>query len=342
MEWLIIFFGGLLIGLTLGLTGSGGSILTVPVLVYLIGHPEKVAIAESMLIVGAIALVTVIPYAKSGETDWGRVLYFGIPGILGAFLGKVAGDQIDGSILLIIFGGIVLASATLMLMGRTRSLEVEAEERSIESASPNAMSLTAQVSIIGQGLIVGFVTGLVGVGGGFLIVPALVLLGKLSMRRAVGTSLAIICLNAASGFMFQIPRLQKSLRDPDVEITLNSLFATAAIFVLIGIAGSLIGRHLSTKINQQRLRKGFACFLLVMGALILAKEIQQQTTEASTPTLGVTVSTSLQHIATLQQAPTYEAEWCLPSWSTSSVFRLPPIQNGNFLMGSLRLEENSE
>ena len=119
MAWLFLILGGLLIGLTLGLTGSGGSILTVPVLVYLVGHPDKVAIAESMLIVGAIAIATVIPYAKAGETDWIRVLGFGLPGILGTLLGKFASDQIDGSLLLIIFGGIVLGSAAWMLRGKT-------------------------------------------------------------------------------------------------------------------------------------------------------------------------------------------------------------------------------
>ena len=291
MEWLIIFFGGLLIGLTLGLTGSGGSILTVPVLVYLIGHPDKIAIAESMLIVGSIALVTVIPYARSGETDWSKVFFFGIPGILGAFLGKLAGDLIDGSVLLMIFGGIVLVSATFMLIGRGRPVELTTEEVSSDSlSSSTGPQMKSVVSVVSQGLLVGFVTGLVGVGGGFLIVPALVLLGKLPMRRAVGTSLAIICLNAASGFVFQIPRLQQTLQDPSVEITLNRLLATTAIFILIGIAGSLVGRRLSTKINQQRLRKVFAWFLLVMGVLILAKEIQRQSTDAPTSPTGVVAS----------------------------------------------------
>lgn len=338
MEWLVIFFGGLLIGLTLGLTGSGGSILTVPVLVYLVGHPDKVAIAESMLIVGAIALVTVIPYARSGETDWGRVLYFGVPGILGAFLGKIAGDHIEGSILLMIFGGIVLASATLMLVGKSRPVEANMDGASRDDAKPHAApSIQTVLSIIGQGIAVGFVTGLVGVGGGFLIVPALVLLGKLPMRRAVGTSLAIISLNAASGFFFQIPRLQQTLRDPDLELSSTSLASTIMVFILIGIGGSFVGRRLSTKVNQNRLRKGFACFLLLMGALILAKEIQRHQTETSTGEVATLVEPCLQHPQTTSRGAGTRLQ-------TSSNPSLPsPLSpwRGTLAVSSLLLEENS-
>lgn len=340
MEWLVIFFGGLLIGLTLGLTGSGGSILTVPVLVYLVGHPDKVAIAESMLIVGAIALVTVIPYARSGETDWGRVLYFGIPGVLGAFLGKLAGDHIDGSILLMIFGGIVLASATLMLLGKGRPVEANKGKASCDAAQPDAgPNLQTLLSVMGQGIAVGFVTGLVGVGGGFLIVPALVLLGKLPMRRAVGTSLAIIALNAASGFFFQIPRLQQTLRDPHMELSLSALASTIMVFILIGIGGSFVGRRLSTKINQNRLRKGFACFLLVMGVLILAKEIQRQQTETSTsPTeVATSVESRSQHPPTTSRG----AQTWLQPLSKPSLASTPSPWRRTLAVGSLLLEENA-
>ncbi len=275
MAWLFLILGGLLIGLTLGLTGSGGSILTVPVLVYLVGHPDKVAIAESMLIVGAIAIATVIPYAKAGETDWILVLGFGLPGILGTLLGKFASDQIDGSLLLIIFGGIVLGSAAWMLRGKTGDVapDDQTAPETLQSATKKEASRII-FATIGQGVGVGFMTGLIGVGGGFLIVPALVLFAKLPMRRAVGTSLAIISINSTSGFLFQFPRLQQALATPNSTFTLNQLIATTLIFVSIGIAGSFWGRKLSSNINQAKLRRGFAVFLLFMGSLILLIELQ--------------------------------------------------------------------
>lgn len=185
MIWALI--GALLIGLSLGLLGSGGSILTVPVLVYLLEQPEKVAIAGSLAIVGAIAAVGSLPYARQYQVDWRSVAWFGIPGMAGTWLGALASQWIPGAAQLALFAVVMLLAA--WLMARPPGLE------------PRSMDQRAAWKIIIDGLAVGLLTGLVGVGGGFLIVPALVLLGGLGMRVAVGTSLVIIALKSTTGLI---------------------------------------------------------------------------------------------------------------------------------------------
>lgn len=243
--------GAVLIGLTLGLLGSGGSILTVPALVYLAGSPAKVAIAESLAIVGAIAAVGALPYARRRAVDWRSVLFFGVPGLGGTYGGAALSAFVPGALQLTLFAGVMLLAAVLMFRGRA-GLEGEHEGQA-------AWKLAA------QGVLVGSMTGLLGVGGGFLIVPALVLLGGLPMRLAVGTSLAIIALNAAAGFAKHLDVLGSS--DLGVDWGLIGLFAA------VGIAGSLVGSRVSRLVPQAALRRGFAVFLVLMGGFILWQEI---------------------------------------------------------------------
>src|SRR5699024_8447281 len=157
--------------------GSGGSILTVPLLIYLVGEQEKVAIAESLGIVGAISVAGFIPYALKKRVDWQSVILFGIPGMAGAYLGAFASHYVSSSFQLLLFSS-VMQGASIMMSREERS------RGSKEEGSSIAWWLIAL-----EGLAVGVLTGLVGVGGGFIIVPALVLLGGLSMHMAVGTSL---------------------------------------------------------------------------------------------------------------------------------------------------------
>ena len=245
MAWL----GALCIGLSLGLLGSGGSILTVPVLVFLVGEPEKVAIAESLAIVGAIALIGAGPYATRRLVDWRSVAVFGAPGIVGAYLGAAASRYVSGTTQLTLFGIVMLGAAVLMLRPPKLS------DADIERA-PRA---TWKIAV--DGLLVGAVTGLVGVGGGFLIVPALVLLGGLPMHRAVGTSLVIIALKSASGFVKYLDVLADLQLSVDVGLI--------AMFVVLGSAGSFLGNWLAARTPQARLREGFAVFLVVMGVFVL-------------------------------------------------------------------------
>jgi len=177
--------GALAIGLSLGLLGSGGSILTVPVLHYLVGQPEKLAIGGSLMVVGLIAAAACIPYAVGRQVDWRSVAWFGVPGMAGAWLGASLAHWVPGPVQLALFAAVMLISAWRMLSGGLAGATREEPRR---------------LAVLAGGTGVGVLSGLVGVGGGFLIVPALVLLAGVPMVDAVGTSLAIIALNAFTGF----------------------------------------------------------------------------------------------------------------------------------------------
>lgn len=247
---LYALLGAIVVGLTLGLLGSGGSILTIPVLVYLAGESSKVAIAESLAIVGLIALVGAMPYARHREVSWQSVLLFGGPGLAGAYLGATLARWVPGAAQLTLFGAVMLAAAVVMFRGRPET-----------STRPPRGGW--RVALTGLG--VGVMTGLVGVGGGFMIVPALVLLVGLPMRTAVGTSLSIIVLNSASGFAKYLDVLDASGQVVDVRLI--------GIFAGFGIVGSLVGQRVGRRVPQAQLRRGFAVFLVVMGVFILWREL---------------------------------------------------------------------
>lgn len=250
----LAILGALIIGLTLGLLGSGGSILTVPVLVYVLGHNGKVAIAESLAIVGGIALAGMLPYARARQVDWRSVVFFGLPGMAGTYGGAWLAKFISGPAQLVIFGGVMLAAAGMMF----RKARGSASPPTDEHKHP-----LWQVMV--EGAAVGVMTGVVGVGGGFLIVPALVILGRLPMRLAVGTSLAVISLNSGIGFLKYLGALQ------DLQLAVD--WHTIAVFLAVGVIGSLVGNVLGARMNQQVLRKVFAVFLVAMGLFVVAREV---------------------------------------------------------------------
>ena len=252
MPYLIL--GGLVVGLSLGLLGSGGSILTVPVLVYLAGHAEKTAIAEALAIVGIIAAVGCLPYARAGLVHWRSVVFFGGPGMIGTWLGAVVSRFVPGSLQLVMFGVVILVASWRMFRGRIPDLPADTTSRSA-------------LKIIPEGLLLGILTGFVGVGGGFLIVPALVLMGKLPMRQAIGTSLVVIALNAITGFLKHLDILS--------GLGLGVDWPTIGVFAVVGMAGSLAGHRIGGSLNQRQLRTGFASVLVVMGLLILVHEAPQ-------------------------------------------------------------------
>lgn len=245
------WLGALLVGLVLGLLGSGGSILTVPVLVYLVGEPNKLAIAESLGIVTLISLVGALPFAYKKQVDWRSVGLFGVPGMVGAYLGAYLSKFVPGTFQLALFAGVMLLAAILMFR-RTHPDPDETEPR-------------AYRKVMLDGLGVGVLTGLVGVGGGFLIVPALVLLGGLSMHLAIGTSLCIIALKSISGFAKYIDVLG--------EAGLSIHWNLVLIFSLIGIVGSFVGGRIGAYVPQARLKRGFAVFLVLMGVVILGQNV---------------------------------------------------------------------
>ncbi len=245
--------GAIAIGLSLGLLGSGGSILTVPVLVYLLGQPEKLAIAGSLAIVGAIAAAGSLPYIRSRLVNWRAVVLFGAPGMAGTYIGAWLAAFVSGAFQLTLFAGVMLAASVLML----RPINLD------KAASQTAAAPRAVWKITLDGLIVGIITGLVGVGGGFLVVPALVLLGGLSMRQAVGTSLVIIALKSFSGFYKYLDVLAVEGLDLDWQII--------GLVTVLGIAGSFAGSLIGNLVPQDKLKKGFGIFLIIMGGYILFK-----------------------------------------------------------------------
>lgn len=247
---ILSWIGALLVGLSLGLMGSGGSILTVPVLVYLAGEQEKVAIAESLGIVGAISLAGFIPYALKKQVHWKSVILFGLPGMAGTYGGAIIAGYVSGTFQLLLFAAIMIIAAAMMFHDKK------------EAEGSGGLSIQhAWWKIALEGLAVGVLTGLVGVGGGFLIVPALVLLGGLPMHLAIGTSLIIIAMKSFSGFFKYIDVLD------NLDLSMN--WDLILIFSLIGAAGSFVGKTIGTKISNKGLKQGFALFLVLMGSYII-------------------------------------------------------------------------
>lgn len=248
--------GALVVGLSLGIFGSGGSILTVPVLIYLLQHADKVAIAESLGIVGAIALIGAVPYAYDRLVSWRTALLFGAPGMAGTFTGAWIGGFVPGHVQLIVFGAVMgVAAVSMWRRGGGSADSVQESETSHGWAAAH---------LAAQGFGVGALTGFVGVGGGFLIVPALVLVARLPMRRAVATSLVVIAMNAGVGLLKYHHALTDAGASPAWDVM--------AVFVVIGALGTFVGRGVQSRINQRALQRGFGVFLIVMAGLVLARE----------------------------------------------------------------------
>ncbi|GGB56028.1 sulfite exporter TauE/SafE family protein [Deinococcus soli (ex Cha et al. 2016)] len=248
---ILAWIGAALIGLSLGLLGSGGSILTVPVLVYLVGEDSKLAIAESLAIVGGISLFGAIPYALKRQIDWRSVLYFGVPGVTGTYLGAALSVYLSGVVQLLLFAAVMLLASIMMFRPA--------------AAGAGPAHARSPLKIAAEGLGVGVLTGLVGVGGGFLIIPALVLLGGLPMSLAVGTSLLIIAAKSFAGFYKYLHVLQ--------EQNLTVHWNLILIFTTIGIAGSFLGARVGKNVSNDALKRGFASFLVVMGLYVLATNV---------------------------------------------------------------------
>lgn len=239
-----------LVAVSLGLLGGGGSILTVPILTYVVGMGPREAIAASLFIVGVTSAVSVLKHARGERVRWVTGAIFGAAGMVGAFAGGIAGGYIPGTVLMVLFAVMMVATATAMIRGRRGPAGGKV---------PQALPLGR---VIGDGLLVGTATGLVGAGGGFLIVPALNLLGGLPMAIAVGTSLLVIAMKSfagLAGYLFS------------VELQWPIVLA----FTAVAISGSFVGAALAGRIPEKALRKGFGYFVLAMGAIVLVQEIPQ-------------------------------------------------------------------
>jgi uncharacterized membrane protein YfcA len=239
----LALLGALAIGVSLGLLGSGGSILTVPVLVFLAEQPEKLAIGGSLGIVGTVAAAGAAQYAWHRLVDWRSVLFVGFPAMAGSYLGAWVSQFVSGRIQLLTFAAIAAVAAFRMLRARDSS------DR-LREVPCQAVCL----AFIGLGL--GAVSGFVGIGGGFLIVPALVLLGGLPMRSAVGTSLVIIAMSAFTGFAKHLHLLQSDGLSIDWRLL--------GTFTALGVLGSVASQWLGARLPQSTLRRTFGVFLCVM------------------------------------------------------------------------------
>jgi uncharacterized membrane protein YfcA len=234
----------LLIGLTLGLFGGGGSILTVPVFVYVLGIDPKLAIAMSFPVVGATSLIGAAGHWRAGNVRLSNALLFGLVAMAGSYLGARLSVFVDGRVQLLILGCAMAAAAVMMLRSAARDTEAAPAPR------PPSRALYAVA------LSLGALTGLIGIGGGFLIVPALVVFGRMPMRQAVGTSLLVIAMNSVSGFAGQ--------RN---VAAINWLLVIT--FTAFAIAGILVGTALARFVPQRALKRGFAALLLVIALLVL-------------------------------------------------------------------------
>jgi uncharacterized protein len=255
-----------LIGLSLGLLGGGGSILTVPIFVYVLGFGAKEAIAMSLAVVGAVSLFGAAGHFRAGNVNLRVALVFGTVAMVGTYLGARLAIFFSGAAQLALFAVVMLLAAFFMFREKTplRSDQEWLAETADQEALQDAAVLPGGAPvermplglIIIEGLAVGALTGLVGVGGGFLIVPALVLLAKIPMKQAVGTSLLVIAMKSATGFLGYLGQV-------DVPWVFMTLFTAVAV---VGILG---GTYLVQYVSQAALKRAFAVFLVVMGGFIL-------------------------------------------------------------------------
>jgi uncharacterized membrane protein YfcA len=246
-----IVLGAVLIGLSLGLLGSGGSIITVPLLIYVADEPAKLAIAESLFIVGCISAFGSISYIKRGLVSWKFVLLFGLPSMFGTYFGAWTSQFVSGEFQLLIFSIVMLIASRSMFSPVTSTNSEVAASRNL--------------FVISVGILVGAIAGFVGVGGGFLIVPALFLLGKLAFQQAIGSSLVIIMMQSFIGYL----KYQNVLQQ--FALTMN--WKTVLVIVFMGILGSMLGVRIMDKIPQQQVRKLFAIVLVVLGIYIFGTTI---------------------------------------------------------------------
>ncbi|MBA6224809.1 sulfite exporter TauE/SafE family protein [Colwellia sp. MB02u-18] len=251
---MLIIFVAILIGLSLGLLGSGGSILTVPALTYIVGQDEKTAIASSLAIVGIIAFSGAVKFQQNKMIHWPVVLQFGLPSMLFSYLAAGLSIYFSGSEQLSLFAVIMLLAAFSMLKGKANA-----------NAPDKTLSDNVVLKLVFIGAIVGSITGLVGVGGGFLIVPALLAFTRMNMVYAVATSLAIITLQSLTGF------IKYFSMSTQIDLKLN--WQVIVIFALIGSVSSLFGQKIATNVPQEKLKKFFAIFLLIMSVSILIHSI---------------------------------------------------------------------
>jgi uncharacterized membrane protein YfcA len=257
---------GLLVGLVVGGLGGGGGVLTVPALVYLLGQTAQDATTGSIVIVGITAVAGTLTRLRGG-IDWRTGLIFGVLGIPAAYLGTHLNQHVAPPVLLLAFAATTLLAATAMLLDTRRCDEPEPRSAptattgtSVLTALPARHRLRTAVTVAGWALAIGFLTGFLGVGGGFLVVPALVIALRMPITRAVGTSLLIIALNAVSSL---VPRLDTAMFDWQVIIP----------FTVAAVLGSIAAKPLADRLSGTTLARAFAVLLIAVGAFVAVESV---------------------------------------------------------------------
>lgn len=262
LNQILGYLGALIVGLVLGLIGGGGSILTVPILVYLIGLNPVIATAYSLFVVGTTSLFGAIQNYKNKMVDIRTAFVFAVPAFIAVYLTRryivpaipdslftISGFEVTKDVFIMVFFALIMFFASISMI----------KSKKKNNSENQAISYNIPLIII-EGIVVGILTGIVGAGGGFLIIPALVLLAKLPMKLAVGTSLIIISAKSLIGFLGDVQNL-----NIDWEFLLT--------FTSISIIGILIGVYLTRFISGEKLKKGFGWFTLLMALYILYKEL---------------------------------------------------------------------
>ena len=280
MRLLLTLPLGLLIGVALGALGGGGSILAVPALVYIVGLEPKSAVTTSLVIVGVTALGGMVGHLRAGHVRVGAGLWFGLAGVAGSLLGSRLNRAIDPQVLLIAFSGVmVIAAWRMWASARSRDRALAKASLMTAVSVPTVEALPTLVTptrvpgqrtprdtvslvagVVATGTAVGFMTGFFGVGGGFIIVPALVLALHFDMPIAVGTSLLVIAINSGTA-------LSTRLATTGVD------WRVAVPFTVAGLAGALIGSHLARRAPSSTLIRWFATLLVAVAAYTLARSL---------------------------------------------------------------------
>lgn len=252
MEWIIGHILAVGIGLSLGLIGGGGSVLAAPVLIYVMDVPTRTALAMTLVIVGVASLIGVIPHWMQKNVNLKTAALFAPPAMLGAYLGARMATLpfVTSTIQLVAFAIMMLIASILMIRKDARSIQ--------HQSKVTAHTKLRWLAIALEGLGVGIITGFVGIGGGFLVIPALVLLGKTPMKEAIGTSLVILALKSVTGFIGYLDQ---------VTINWNLLFS----FTVAASTGILVGAYLSRFVQAKNLEKGFGYFILAVAIFILVQ-----------------------------------------------------------------------
>lgn len=243
--FVMLLFSALIIGLSLGLLGAGGSILTVPALVLLLGMNEKSAIASSLAIVSLIALTGMLNAVKKGALLPEALVWFGLISMPAASLGAYLGVLLPDGLQTLLLTLVMIVAAVKM----------------VRSSKVDDRSNYSRKRLLVAGGLAGAVTGIVGIGGGFLIVPALVLYAGLTMQQAVANSLVLILINGSVAFM----TLLASPHTPQID------WLVILVMALIGSMAVLVGQRVSGKLNQRRLKKGFAVLLIIVAVSLLTE-----------------------------------------------------------------------